>query len=132
MEISVTTPALLFSAISLLLLAYTNRFLSIANLIRNLHSKYKETQNPNLMGQIANLRKRTYLIRNMQAFGVLSLFLCVFCMFILFAGYELVGRYVFGVSLIFLMISLLLSVWEIQISVKALNLQLKDIEDALL
>ena len=129
MDITLTTPALLFSAISLLLLAYSNRFLAIAALIRSLHSKYKETKHPNIMHQIKNLRRRMFLIRNMQAFGVMSLFLCVFCMFVLFGKYILVGKYIFGVALVFLMISLALSVWEIQISVGALNLQLKDLED---
>ncbi|MDX2301356.1 MAG: DUF2721 domain-containing protein [Microscillaceae bacterium] len=129
MDITLTTPALLFSAISLLLLAYSNRYLAIAALIRNLHSQYKETRQANIMGQIRNLRKRMYLIRNMQACGVMSLFLCVFCMFILFGKYILLGKYIFGVSLVLLMISLALSVWEIQISVQALDIQLKDLEE---
>ena len=129
MDINLTTPALLFPAISLLLLAYTNRFLTLATLIRTLHAKYKEDPHDVLLGQIKNLRKRVILIRNMQAFGVLSLLLCVFCMFLLFANEQIAGRYTFGVSLILLIISLGLSVYEIQISVKALKLQLSDIEE---
>jgi hypothetical protein len=70
MEINLTTPALLFPTVSLLMLAYTNRFLTIATIIRNLHDRYREDQNENLLGQIANLRFRVYLIRNMQIFGV--------------------------------------------------------------
>ncbi len=128
MDISLTTPALLFPAISLLLLAYTNRFLAIASLIRNLHSKYQHQPNPALIRQIANLKKRVILIRNMQIFGVTSLLLCVVCMFVLFTGRIITGQYIFGTSLILLMISLGLSVWEVQISVKALNLQLRDLE----
>lgn len=129
MEITITTPALLFPAISLLLLAYTNRFLVIAQLIRGLHSEFKnDRNNPILSGQIANLRKRIYLIRNMQAFGVLSLFICVFCMFVLFAGQIFLGEILFGISLVLLMISLGVSIWEIQISVNALNIQLSDFE----
>ncbi len=128
MEFSLTTPALLFPAISLLLLAYTNRFLAIAALIRNLHSQYKANPTHNIIGQIKNLRRRMFLIRNMQAFGVVSLLLCVLCMFVLFEGYTKLGEQVFGVSLVLLMISLGLSVWEIQISVKALNIQLNDLQ----
>ena len=128
MDINLTTPALLFPAISLLLLAYTNRFLTLATLIRTLHAKYKEDPHDVLLGQIKNLRKRVILIRNMQAFGVLSLLLCVVCMFLLFADEQIAGRYTFGVSLILLIISLGLSVYEIQISVKALKLQLSDME----
>jgi len=129
MDINLTTPALLFPAISLLLLAYTNRFLTLATLIRTLHAKYKEDPHDVLLGQIKNLRKRVILIRNMQAFGVLSLLLCVVCMFLLFANEQIAGRYTFGLSLILLIISLGLSVYEIQISVKALKLQLSDMEE---
>lgn len=129
MDINLTTPALLFPAISLLLLAYTNRFLALATLIRTLHAKYKEDPHDVLLGQIKNLRKRVILIRNMQAFGVMSLLLCVVCMFLLFADEQISGRYTFGVSLILLMVSLGISVYEIQISVKALKLQLSDMEE---
>lgn len=127
-DISLTTPALLFPAISLLLLAYTNRFLTTASLIRKLHSEYKSEPDQLLMGQIENLRRRVVLIRNMQALGISSLFLCVFCMFLIFAGENLIGKIVFGVSLVLLMASLALSIREIQISVKALNIQLSDLE----
>jgi hypothetical protein len=129
MEITLTTPALLFPTISLLLLAYTNRFLAIASLIRGLHSKYQENHDPIIFRQIKNLRKRVLLIRNMQAFGIVSLFLCVLCMFLLFWGKIWAGEIVFSISLILMMCSLSLSLWEIQISVKALNLQLIDIEE---
>ncbi len=128
MEITLTTPALLFPAISLLLLAYTNRFLTLASLIRALHETYKSHPKENIMGQLKNLRKRVILIRNMQALGVTSLFLCVFCMFLLFAGKVILGEIVFGISLILLMASLALSIREIQISVNALNLHLSDME----
>jgi hypothetical protein len=92
MELSLTTPALLFPAVSLLLLAYTNRFLAIAALIRELHSRYKNNRDELLIAQIANLRQRVMLIRNMQALGVSSLLLCVVCMFVLFAGWVALGK----------------------------------------
>ncbi len=128
MEINVTTPALLFPAISLLLLAFTNRFLTLANLIRDLHAKYKVDQNEVFVGQIANLKYRIRLIRDMQAFGVASLLFCVVSMFTLFAGWLEVGKWVFGFSLILMMIALALSLREIQISVGALDLHLQDME----
>ena len=130
MEINLTTPALLFPAISLLLLAYTNRFLTIATLIRSLHSKYKEEPDELVWGQIKNLRLRVKLIRNMQGLGVLSLLLCVVCMFVIFAGNLPLAEIIFGISLILLIVSLAVSAWEIQISVKALNIQLSDIEES--
>lgn len=129
MEINLTTPALLFPAISLLLLAFTNRFLTVATLIRNLHSQFKEKPDERIWGQINNLRLRVKLIRNMQVIGVLSLLLCVVSMFVIFAGNLQVAEYIFGLSLILLIVSLAISAWEIQISVKALNIQLSDIED---
>lgn len=124
MEITLTTPALLFPAISLLLLAYTNRFLALASLIRNLHSQNERDPNRILAAQIRNLRLRVLLIRNMQVFGVVSLLLCVVCMFVLFWGQIIIGKWIFGISLILLITSLTLSVVEIQISVRALNIQL--------
>lgn len=129
MEISLTTPGLLFSAISLLLLAYTNRFLTLANLIRALHSKFQETGDKRAKAQIGNLKQRVDLIKNMQLLGIGSLFLSVFCMVSLFAGWMIVGKILFGLSLILLLVSLGLSIIEIQISVKALNIQLQDLEN---
>ncbi len=128
MDIDLTTPALLFPAISLLLLAYTNRFLALASLIRSLHATYQASRETVLIGQIDNLRKRVLLIKNMQALGVLSLFLCVLCMFVLFAGEMLLGKIIFATSLVLLMASLALSIHEIQISVTALKLHLSDLE----
>ncbi|NJM14123.1 MAG: DUF2721 domain-containing protein [Bacteroidales bacterium] len=127
--LTLTTPALLFSAISLLLLAYTNRFLSLAQLIRSLHARYKEQPNILLLGQIKNLRKRVYLIRHMQVTGIVSLLLCVLCMFLIYVTWVLAAEIIFGVALALLIISLALSTWEINISVKALDLHLGDIEE---
>jgi hypothetical protein len=128
MEITLTTPALLFPAISLLLLAYTNRFIALANLIRSLKTRYTNTHSHLVYGQIENLRTRLMLIRNMQALGISSMFGCVLCMFSLFAGYVTFGKLVFGLSLLLLLASLALALREIQISVKALTLELNDLE----
>ena len=106
MDIDVTTPALLFPAISLLLLAYTNRFLTLAQLIRDLHARYKIEPDEVIYKQIGNLRYRVMLIKQMQAFGVASLLFCVVCMFFLFAGWILAGKIIFGISLVLMMISL--------------------------
>ena len=111
------------------MLAYTNRFLTIATIIRNLHDRYKESQSDNLLGQIANLRYRVYLIRNMQIFGVLSLLMCVVSMFALFAGWVTGGQWSFGIALILMIVSMLISLRELQISVGALDLLLTDLEE---
>lgn len=128
MELTLTTPALLFPAISLLLLAYTNRFLTLATIIRNLYDRYHTVPNENLLAQISNLRYRIYLIRNMQIYGVLSLLFCVVSMFALFAGWIAGGQWTFGLALILMIVSMGISLRELQISVGALDLLLADME----
>jgi hypothetical protein len=128
MELTLTTPALLFPAISLLLLAYTNRFLTLASLIRELHRSYKNNPEEVVMAQLANLRYRVKLIRNMQIYGVLSFLGCVLCMLVLFGGQILIGKVIFGASLLLLLVSLALSLRELQISIDALSFRLSDLE----
>lgn len=128
MQVNLTTPALLFPAISLLLLAYTNRFLAIATLIRQLHKNYVNDQATIVEGQLKNLRKRLYLIRAMQLFGVLSLFLCVLAMFFIYLKIGRTGEITFGISLVSLLISLMISLREIQLSTRALDIELSDME----
>jgi hypothetical protein len=128
MEITLTTPALLFPTVSLLLLAYTNRFLTLATIIRSLHDRYQTENDQNLLGQISNLRYRTYLIRDTQIFGVLSLLCCVVSMFALFAGWEEGGKWSFAAALILMMVSMVISLRELQISVGALDLLLAELE----
>jgi len=128
MEITLTTPALLFPAISLLLVAYSNRFLALGSRIRALHAQYKGAPDTLLEGQIVILKKRVVLIRNMQFLGVGSLFLCVLCMFMLFGGKFFIGKIIFTASLLSMLGSLGISLREILISMQALNLELSDME----
>jgi hypothetical protein len=127
-DISINTPALLFPAITLLMLAYTNRFLALATLIRNLHEKYKRLPEERdiLKAQIKNLRRRLNLVKQMQAFGIFSFFLCVLSMLFFYVQYEAWAYGTFGFSLISMLISLSLSLNEIYISTKALEIELKD------
>ena len=129
MLLTIETPALLFSATSLILLAYTNRFLTIAQIVRGLKKTYDEKENKSILIEIANLNLRLSLIRYMQLAGVLSLFLSVFAMLVLFIDQQLAGIIVFGASLLCLLVSLGISFWEISISVKALRVHLKDLVD---
>jgi hypothetical protein len=129
MEITINTPALLFPAVSLLMLAYTNRFLTLATIIRGLYDRYQNVPEDNLVLQIANLRYRVYLIRNMQIFGVLSLLFCVISMLALFAGWIVAGQWTFGIALILMMVSMGISIRELMISVGALDLLLADMEE---
>ena len=129
MTLHIETPALLFSATSLILLAYTNRFLGLSTVIRNLYADYQKSPDPNLLGQIDNLRYRVILIRNMQIVGAASILGCVVCMLVLFFGLIELGKVIFIASLILLVISLALSIRELQISVGALELHLSALED---
>ena len=129
MTLHIETPALLFSATSLILLAYTNRFLTIAQIIRSLKKHYDENHTKTILLQIKNLNLRLSLIRYMQLFGVLCLFLSVFAMLSLLLEREMIGIYLFGFSLLSLLISLGISFWEISISVTALRLHLSDLID---
>lgn len=128
---NLTTPALLFPAISLLLLAYTNRFLVISQLIRRLHGEYRDDKRDMVLRQIANLRKRITIIRQMQALAVSSFLLCAIAMFLVFIHLQLIAQIVFGISLFLLALSLLFSLYEISISTRAIEIELEDIEQNL-
>ncbi len=131
MELTITTPALLFPTVSLILLAYTNRFLAVAALIRKLVAQYRNDHDKNIADQIKSLKLRVRLIRDMQMLSIFALFLSVLCMFSLFSGEVLIAKYIFGASLISLLISLGMSLREIQISTHALFIQLKDLDEDL-
>ena len=130
-ELTLTTPALLFSAISLIMLAYTNRFLAYAAVIRNLHDIYLKKKDETLLFQIRNLKMRLTLTRWMQIFGIASLLLCVLTMFLIYIEYSVIAVWVFGVALLLLILSLSFLIWEIQISSDALRHHIADIEDHL-
>lgn len=128
-ELTLITPTFLFSAVSLILLAYTNRFLSYAQLVRTLKDKYMIDHSAITHAQIMNMKKRLALTKYMQLSGVMSLLLCVATMFMIYLGAQLISAYIFGLALLLLIISLGLSVWEIQISVKSLKIHLSDMQN---
>ncbi|OIQ21481.1 MAG: hypothetical protein BM557_04320 [Flavobacterium sp. MedPE-SWcel] len=129
MTLSLETPALLFSATSLILLAYTNRFLTIAGIVRGLKKNYEEKHTKSILLEIKNLNLRITLIRHMQMYGVLSLFFSVFSLTLLFFDIQVWAIYMFGFSLLLMLISLAVSFWEISISVRALQIHLSDLID---
>ncbi|MDH5393384.1 MAG: DUF2721 domain-containing protein [Gammaproteobacteria bacterium] len=128
-DITLTTPALLFPAISLLLVAYTNRFNALTSRIRSMSASYKTLPDSLLMLQMQSLRRRVCIIRNMQGFGIASLFMCVICMFTLFGEFVFAGKVIFAVSLMMMLISLAYSLYEVLLSVHALNLELNALEN---
>lgn len=131
MQISINTPALLFPAITLLMLAYTNRFLALSTLIRTLHTKYKTISEDKdiIKAQIKNLKQRLVLIKQMQASSIVSFFFCVLSMLFFYLEHEVTAYTIFGLSLGFLLLSLILSFTEISISTRALEIELKDMLD---
>jgi hypothetical protein len=128
MRIEISTPALLFPAISLLMLAYTNRFLGLSAVIRQLHKTHSESPKDVYVQEIESMRKRLRLIRDMQSWGMVSFILCMSCMFALFRGYIKLGEAIFGGSILCILISLALSLAEIRMSIYALDLHLLDLK----
>ncbi len=128
MEFGYSTPALLFSAISLIMLAFSNRFLALASLVRELYAKWKDKGDSALAAQIRNLRLRIRIIVIMQIMGVTSFVLCVVSMFLIFLGEKLAAEIVFAASLVFLLASLGLSLAELSISARALDILLDEHE----
>ncbi len=131
MEITITTPSLLFPAISLLMLAYTNRFVVLANVIRQLSNMEGAEQKELVVRQIDSLRIRMQVIRLMQGFGVVSFVFCTLSMFSLLLHWMVAGQFLFAASLIFLVISLLFSLYEVNISTNAINIELEKFDEIL-
>ena len=129
-DFSYSIPGLLFPAISLLMLAYTNRFFGLASLVRQLVDRYKKQPDANIRAQINNLRIRIALIQYSQAMGVLSLLLCTSSMFALFIERQNEARIMFGCAMFFMVASLVLALREIHLSVRALNVEIDEILDA--
>ena len=128
MQLTLTIPALLFPAISLMMLAYNARYLAIAALIRQLHKEYRETASRNLGLQVRQLQKRLSIIKNMQAVGILSFLLSAITMFLIYVEFAFWANLAFGISLLALILSLIMSLVEVQLSTKALGIQLQDME----
>jgi hypothetical protein len=131
MEMSINTPALLFPAITLLMLAYTNRFLGLASLIRKLHERYRQAPEDRevIKEQIKNLKRRLSLIKQMQAGGITSFFFCVLTMLFFYLDHQVWAFTTFGLSLVLLLVSLIISLNEIFISTRALEIELRDMEN---
>ncbi len=126
-EVSITTPALLFSASAFLLLSFTNRYVTLANRIRSLCEEYEKHPREHTKQQILILDKRVDFLRFMQLIIISSLFAGVLSMFLLYLKLYILGVVVFGVSLILLCVSLLFTVHEINISSKALKIHIRQL-----
>jgi len=128
MELTLSIPALLFPAISLSMLAYNARYLAIAALIRQLHHQFEETKSAPLEQQIHTLRRRLSITKGMQSTAILSFLLAALSMLLIYVEWPLWAHAVFGMSLLMLVASLVLSLLEVQLSTRALGIQLKNME----
>ncbi len=128
MDITINTPALLFPAISLVMLAYTNRFMALSAVVRKLHDEYQLNTNKNLHMQIKNLQFRLKLVRRMQFFGVMSFLFGMISMYLVYIELFHYANILFGLGMISFSISLVLSLVEILKSTRALELELSDME----
>ncbi|MGB5228997.1 MAG: DUF2721 domain-containing protein [Eudoraea sp.] len=129
MQLTLSIPALLFPAISLSMLAYNARYLAIAALIRQLHKQYQEKASRGLGIQVRQLERRLQIIKNMQAVAILSFLFSAITMFLIYIEQGFWANLIFGISLLALMISLVLSLIEVQLSTNSLKIQLSDMGD---
>jgi len=131
MDMELSTPALLFPAVSLLFLSYTNRFLALSSLIRRLHEEWQNKGDGNgeiVLAQILNLRHRLVLIRWMQVSGAVSLFFCVISMASMLMDWRLLGLCMFIGALFLMGVSLIALIREASVSGGALRILLDQAE----
>lgn len=124
MDLNITDPAFLFPGISLLFLAYTNRYLTLAGIVRELNKHIGEQHDENRELQINSLHLRINLIKYMQALGIVAFLCCIASMMGLVLGFQTAGEILFCMSLVFLFVSLLLSLLEILKSGISLKIEL--------
>ncbi len=130
MDITINTPALLFPAISLVMLAYTNRFMALSSVVRKLHDEYQSNRsNKNLPLQIRNLQFRIKLVRRMQFFGVTSFIVALVSMYLIYQEAMEAAHIAFATAMVLFAISLVISLIEIMKSTNALELELSDMEE---
>jgi hypothetical protein len=125
--LSYNVPGLLFPAISLLMLAYTNRFLGLASVARHLVEMHGDIPNKSVQYQIRNLRQRIQLIRHAQVLGVLSLVMCTVSLFLMFVSKQFLAQLAFGSALLLMLSSLAVSLREIHLSARAIDVALEKI-----
>lgn len=126
-HLELTTPAVILSAAALLLLTYTNRFLTATSRTRELYDRYQKTPNHNILIQIKSQKKRLKLMRIMKVFLISCLFATVFSMLLVYTNYPVFASWAFSVALLFMLASLLVSIREINLCLRALDAQLSDL-----
>lgn len=123
MNLNINTPTLLFPAIALLMLAYTNRYHFVVTLIRELIEKceIEGVCDLSTIQQCKFLQTRVVIIQRMQQLLVLSLLLCVLCMALVHFALKSIALVVFSFSMVSFVSSLIFSLREITISVNGVK-----------
>jgi hypothetical protein len=118
-------PALIFPAISLLFLAYTNRFLGLTAVARKMLAAHLAEAQPHWEVQLINIRRRLHLIRQMQMMGLGSIILAALSMGALVNAFERLGQGLFVCSLVCFIGSMGICVHEIKLSIDAIEVEFK-------
>ena len=124
LSLTLTAVGLLFPTISVVLLAQTNRFMSLASVARDLVARYRSGPNPSIRNQVVSLQQRIWLVRWTQGFGVLALLINSCSAFSLFLESLSMARNLFVAAMCCMVLSLLISLREIQLSVRAIDIEL--------
>ncbi len=124
--LDISTPALVFPALSVLMLAYTNRFIAISKRVRALHAEHQRKPSANLLEQIKLLRKRMLYIRNMQIGALTGFSSNILSIAFIFFGLDQVALIFFGLGLILVFVSLIICIVEIYLSVHAMRILLTE------
>ena len=134
MVLDLTTSALLFPAIPLLMITFGTRFTVVSELIRKIHDEYAadidldDVRAKRMLGEISALKKRLWMIQINQTLSSLSFFFNLLPMFALYMGNQNLAKTIFGIALALLMLAVVLFIIEISIAVRSLNLQLSDLD----
>ena len=127
-------PALLFPAIPLMMISFGNRYTSLASLIRKIHdlivlNKHSKKTAGHYLDQITILTKRLKLVRAIQTLSGLSFLSNLFSIFASYLEEYQLALNSFGLGVLIFAIAILMFIYEIQLSTRALSKHLEDLKD---
>src|SRR5512141_2422107 len=123
--LSISIPALIFPAISLLFISYTTRFLGLTSVARAMLREHLADPQPHWEVQLRSLRHRLHLIRRMQLLGLASIILAALSMGAIANGFPLTGQVFFVGALAGFVGSLGFCVHEIRLSIDAIEVEFR-------
>ena len=122
--------AIMFPAIPLMMSVFSNRFHTLSVLIRSMHDEYKyKKQSPaKIKKQFSILESRVVLLRRAQLFMGLSFLFNMLSVLFLFIQQEFFAKISFATCLLSIIFALIIYLYEITLSSKALKYHLSDLE----